>query len=154
MRVTLDDGEGDAGRLRRGKKMSLAVRVRGSAVAPAEASRVSETRARPGALSYTFHARRNRTREARDRDDAREHAHNVSGSFGRDARTTTNGDGAKASARGPNPVAPVGKTLRLRRASGEAREAKKPKEPARPSFASFRAGASVARRGHWSRMPG
>ena len=145
MRVTLDDGEGDAGRLRRGKKMSLAVRVRGSAVAPAEASRVSETRARPGALSYTFHARRNRTREARDRDDAREHAHNVSGSFGRDARTTTNGDGAKASARGPNPVAPVGKTLRLRRASGEAREAKKPKEPARPSFASFRAGASVAR---------
>ena len=37
MCVTLDDGEGDVGRRRRGKKMSLSVKIRGSAVAPANA---------------------------------------------------------------------------------------------------------------------
>ena len=60
MRVTLDDGEGDAGRRRRGKKMSLSVKIRGSAVAPANAKSAKsalDDKARPGALSYTFHAR-------------------------------------------------------------------------------------------------
>ena len=60
MRVTLDDGEGDAGRRRRGKKMSLSVKIRGSAVAPANAKSAKsalDDKARPGARSDTIHAR-------------------------------------------------------------------------------------------------
>ena len=145
MRVTLDDGEGDAGRLRRGKRMSLSVRVRGSAVASASARSHVSDKARPGALSYTFHAR------ARTADRGRVNASappRASASFERDANeTTTRARGARDFAHAS--IAPVGKTLRLRRAP-EARTERSdvpatPREPAPPSFASFRAGASAAR---------
>jgi hypothetical protein len=142
MLVTLDDGEGDAGRMRRGKKMSLAVRVRGGAVAPAEKKSVSD-KSKPGALSYTFHAR------ARGNLDANANATaNASATETRAPRT----EKQKQTSAPMSRVAPVGRTLRLipmpdpdlaPRASREANE-KREKVPARPEFASFRLGASLA----------
>ena len=146
MLVTLDDGEGDAGRMRRGKKMSLAVRVRGGAVAPAEKKSVSY-KSKPGALSYTFHAR------ARGNLDANA---NASATETRAPRT----EKQKQTSAPMSRVAPVGRTLRLMKMpdpdlaprasraptpSPEANEKRsRSKVPARPEFASFRAGASLA----------
>ena len=66
MCVTLDDGEGDAGRRRRGKKMSLSVKIRGSAVAPAKGTgrRVKQSSVRADASGHSrcCRAERNATK--------------------------------------------------------------------------------------------
>jgi hypothetical protein len=68
MLVTLDDGEGDAGRMRRGKKMSLAVRVRASAVAPAEKKkRLRQVKTRR-AVVHVPRAREGKSRRERERE--------------------------------------------------------------------------------------
>ena len=149
MLVTLDDGEGDAGRMRRGKKMSLAVRVRGSAVAPAEKRSVSD-KARPGALSYTFHAR------ARGNLDANANAN----ANANETRVPRNEKQKQQTSLPMSRVAPVGRTLRLMKMpdpdpAPRASRAPTPSQeanakrffilPARPEeFASFRAGACLA----------
>ena len=105
MRVTIDDGEGDAGRARRGTNGALRVRVRGDAVASSEPAS-SEDRAR-GKPASKWNPRRASSASAL------RPVENVLA----DLEARDDLPGARRSRRGAEErlkVAPVGKTLRLK----------------------------------------
>ena len=127
MRVTIDDGEGDAGRARRGTNGALRVRVRGDAVASPEPSS-SENRAKAGRASGArgkpaskWNPRRASSASAlRSVDNVLE---DLEGRRRRASEECEGSPGAKRSRRGAEErsrVAPVGKTLRLKTAIRDA----------------------------------
>ena len=128
LKVSIDDGEGDIGRARRGSKQALEVLLKGSRVQKKAAVSKLKQKAAPGGLSYTFNQTANAARRASV-------AASTSGNTGFKPQNSMR-------------IAPVGKTLRLRKvdeiddSNDEPLPMTKPKHASK--FASFRTGVSLA----------